>query len=58
MAERISRASCKFCQDPDRDGIEEMMKAGLITAKQLDKIKAGEKEPLTDIFATTRENIT
>ena len=39
MAERISRASCKFCQDPDRDGIEEMMKAGLITAKQLDKDK-------------------
>jgi len=39
MAERITRASCKFCQDPDRDSIEELMKAGLITAKELDKQK-------------------
>jgi len=39
MAERITRASCKFCQDPDRDSIEELMKAGLMTAKELDKQK-------------------
>jgi len=37
MAERISRASCKFCQDEGRDSLEEMMKAGIMTAKQLDK---------------------
>ena len=37
MAERITRASCKFCQDEGRDSFEEMMKAGIITAKQLDK---------------------
>jgi hypothetical protein len=39
MAERITRASCKFCQDPDRDSLEEMMTHGIITAKQLDKDK-------------------
>ena len=39
MAERISRASCKFCQDEDRDSIEEMMTHGIINAKQLDKDK-------------------
>lgn len=39
MAERISRASCKFCQDEDRDDIEEMMTHGIVTAKQLDKDK-------------------
>src|SRR6056300_1697408 len=37
MAERISRASCKFCQDEGRDSLEEMMKAGIMNAKQLDK---------------------
>lgn len=37
MAERIVRASCKFCQDEGRDSFEEMMKAGIIIAKQLDK---------------------
>jgi recombinational DNA repair protein RecR len=39
MGERITRASCNFCQDPDRDGIEEMLRAGLVTAKDLDKQK-------------------
>lgn len=39
MAERITRASCKFCQDSDRDSLEEMMTHGIITAKQLDKDK-------------------
>lgn len=37
MAERITRASCKFCQDDGRDSLEQMMKSGVITAKQLDK---------------------
>ena len=37
MAERITRASCKFCQDPDRDSVEELMKAGIMSAKELDK---------------------
>lgn len=39
MAERITRASCKFCQDSERDGLEEMMTHGIIIAKQLDKDK-------------------
>jgi len=39
MAERITRASCKFCQDPDRDELEELMTHGIATAKQLDKDK-------------------
>ena len=39
MGERITRASCNFCQDPDRDGIEDMLKAGLVIAKDLDKQK-------------------
>jgi len=37
MAERIIRASCKFCQDEGRDSLEEMMKSGIIIAKDLDK---------------------
>jgi|TARA_R100001460_G_scaffold14929_5_gene33263 predicted transcriptional regulator len=37
MAERITRASCKFCQDEGRDSLEEMLKGGIITVKQLDK---------------------
>lgn len=37
MAERITRSSCKFCQEEGRDSLEEMMKAGLIIAKDLDK---------------------
>jgi len=36
MAERISRASCKFCQDEGRDSLEEMMKSGMMTAKDMD----------------------
>ncbi len=39
MAERIVRASCKFCQDSDRDGLEEMLTLGIITPKDLDKQK-------------------
>ena len=31
------RASCKFCQDEGRDSLEEMMKSGIIIAKDLDK---------------------
>lgn len=37
MAERITRASCKFCQDAGRDSLEEMLKGGIITVKELDK---------------------
>lgn len=37
MAERVTRSSCKFCQDEGRDSLEEMMKAGLVIAKDLDK---------------------
>jgi len=36
MAERISRASCKFCQDEGRDSLEEMMKSGMMSAKDMD----------------------
>lgn len=39
MSGRVTRASCKFCQDPDRDELEELMRDGLVTAKQLDKDK-------------------
>jgi len=39
MAERITRASCKFCQDCERDGLEDLMNLGIATAKQLDKDK-------------------
>jgi hypothetical protein len=39
MAERIVRASCKFCQDSDRDSLEEMLTIGVITPKDLDKQK-------------------
>ena len=39
MAERITRASCDFCQDEDRDALEELMSNGIATSKQLDKDK-------------------
>ena len=39
MAERIVRASCKFCQDSDRDALEEMLTLGIVTPKDLDKQK-------------------
>jgi len=39
MAERIVRASCNFCQDEDRDELEEFMTHGIVIAKQLDKDK-------------------
>lgn len=39
VGERITRASCNFCQDPERDMLEELMRDGIVTAKQLDKDK-------------------
>ena len=39
VGERITRASCNFCQDEERDMLEELMRDGIITAKQLDKDK-------------------
>jgi len=39
MGERVTRASCPFCQDEERDSLEELMKDGIVTAKQLDKDK-------------------
>lgn len=37
MGDRVTRASCKFCQHPDRDSLEEQMRLGLVTAKDLDR---------------------
>ena len=39
MGERVTRASCPFCQDEERNSLEELMKDGIVTAKQLDKDK-------------------
>ena len=39
MSERITRASCDFCQDEERDNLEQLMTDGMIVAKQLDKDK-------------------
>lgn len=39
MSDRVTRSSCKFCQDPDRDELEELMRDGIVVAKQLDKDK-------------------
>ena len=39
VGERITRASCNFCQDEERDMLEELMRDGIVTAKQLDKDK-------------------
>lgn len=39
VGERITRASCGFCQDDERDGLEQLMKDGIVIAKQLDKDK-------------------
>ena len=39
MGNRVTRASCKFCQDEDRDELEALLSDGIITAKQLDKDK-------------------
>ena len=58
MAERIVRASCKFCQDSDRDALEEMLTLGIVTPKDLDKQKGWREGTLIGIFATTWENIT
>jgi len=47
VAERIVRASCAFCQDLERDTLEQLLKDGIVTAKQLDKDK-GWREGTTD----------
>tara|TARA_R110000787_G_scaffold101149_10_gene206456 strand:- start:4630 stop:5301 length:672 start_codon:yes stop_codon:yes gene_type:complete len=39
VSERITRASCDFCQDEERDNLEQLMTDGMIVAKQLDKDK-------------------
>jgi len=39
VGERVTRASCPFCQDEERDSLEQLMKDGFIIAKQLDKDK-------------------
>tara|TARA_R100001015_G_scaffold18796_1_gene12970 strand:- start:2527 stop:3198 length:672 start_codon:yes stop_codon:yes gene_type:complete len=39
VGERVTRASCPFCQDEERDSLEQLMKDGFIDAKQLDKDK-------------------
>lgn len=37
MAERITRASCKLCQCETRDDLEEELRNGIVTPKELDK---------------------
>lgn len=39
VGERVTRASCLFCQDDERDNLEQLMTDGLVIAKQLDKDK-------------------
>lgn len=39
MGERVTRASCPFCQDEERNSLEELMRDGIVIAKQLDKDK-------------------
>tara|TARA_R110002051_G_scaffold324146_2_gene420247 strand:+ start:5903 stop:6586 length:684 start_codon:yes stop_codon:yes gene_type:complete len=39
VSERITRASCNFCQDGERDSLEQLMTDGIVIAKQLDKDK-------------------
>lgn len=36
-SERVTKRSCSFCQHEDRDGLEQDLLQGSITAKQLDK---------------------
>ena len=40
MGGRVTRASCAFCQEEDRDDLEALMRDGIIVAKQLDKDKS------------------
>lgn len=47
MAERITRASCRFCQHEDRDALEEELQNGIVAAKDLDK-RMGWRENTTD----------
>ena len=47
VSERITRASCDFCQDDERDNLEQLMTDGMIIAKQLDKDK-GWREGIAD----------
>jgi len=47
VSDRVTRASCKFCQDADRDDLEELMRDGIVIAKQLDEDK-GWREGTSD----------
>ncbi|MBT4407957.1 MAG: hypothetical protein HOC79_08825 [Euryarchaeota archaeon] len=40
MSGRVTRASCPFCQDAERDNLEGLMSDGIVIAKTLDKDKS------------------